>query len=109
MLFEGRQIYFGHTTKAKAYFVNMGFECPDRQTTADFLTSMTSCRERVIRPGFEGRVPRTPDEFAQAWKDSSDYRRLIEDIDAYDRKYAFDGEHLENFKHSRKLQQGRGQ
>ncbi|RDL32403.1 uncharacterized protein BP5553_08859 [Venustampulla echinocandica] len=67
VLFEGRQIYFGYTTTAKAYFVNMGFECPDRQTAADFLTSMTSSRERVSRPGFAGRVPCTPDEFAQAW------------------------------------------
>lgn len=87
----------------------MGFECPSRQTTADFLTSMTSSRERVVRPGFEGKVPRTSDEFAQAWKDSSDYLKLIAEIDSYNQEYPIDGEQLEKFKHSRKLQQGHGQ
>jgi ABC-type multidrug transport system ATPase subunit len=42
VLYEGRQIYFGKTTDAKQYFVNLGFECPARATTPDFLTSMTS-------------------------------------------------------------------
>lgn len=42
VLYEGRQIYFGKTTEARAYFEKMGFVCPDRQTDADFLTSMTS-------------------------------------------------------------------
>jgi ATP-binding cassette, subfamily G (WHITE), member 2, PDR len=42
VLYDGRQIYFGKTTEARQYFVNLGFECPARATTADFLTSMTS-------------------------------------------------------------------
>ncbi|KAI6951822.1 hypothetical protein KC329_g19327, partial [Hortaea werneckii] len=42
VLYEGRQIFFGKTTEARKYFENMGFKCPDRQTDADFLTSMTS-------------------------------------------------------------------
>ncbi|KAF5014922.1 hypothetical protein F66182_13926, partial [Fusarium sp. NRRL 66182] len=46
VLYEGRQIYFGPATRAKDYFVNLGFECPARQTDPDFLTSMTSPNER---------------------------------------------------------------
>ena len=38
VLYEGRQIYFGDKEAAKTFFINLGFECPDRQTTADFLT-----------------------------------------------------------------------
>lgn len=38
VLYEGRQIYFGRIHDAKKFFIDMGFECPDRQTTADFLT-----------------------------------------------------------------------
>jgi hypothetical protein len=38
----------------------------ERQTTADFLTSLTSPAERIVKPGFENMVPRTPDEFAIA-------------------------------------------
>ncbi len=64
VLYEGRQIYFGPTETAKEYFTNMGFHCPERQTTPDFLTSLTNAQERVVRPGFENKVPRTPDEFA---------------------------------------------
>lgn len=87
----------------------MGFECPSRQSTPDFLTSMTSSRERIVRSQFEGRVPRTPDEFASAWKDSLEYQKLLNQIDDYNQKYPIDGASLETFQHSRKLQQGRGQ
>jgi ABC-type multidrug transport system ATPase subunit len=109
VLYEGRQIFFGKTTEARAYFEQLGFYCPDRQTTADFLTSMTSPQERVVRDGFEGRVPRTPDEFAARWKDSQQRTQLLKDIEAYDKKYQLDGTHLEQFKTSRKAQQSRNQ
>ena len=109
VLYEGRQIYFGRTTTAKKYFIDMGFDCPDRQTTADFLTSMTSALERVVRPGFEDRVPRTPDEFAQRWKDSPERAQLLKDIEEYDRKYPIGGEHLQKFKESRRAQQAKQQ
>jgi ATP-binding cassette subfamily G (WHITE) protein 2 (PDR) len=70
VLYEGRQIYFGPKDSAKQYFTDMGYHCPDRQTTADFLTSLTNPEERIVEPGFENKVPRTPDEFAAAWKNS---------------------------------------
>lgn len=109
VLYEGRQIYFGPTTAAKQFFVNMGFDCPDRQTDADFLTSMTSPLERVVRPGFEDRVPRTPDEFAQRWKDSPERAALVSQIQAYEQQYPVGGQQLEKFKESRKAQQAKGQ
>ncbi|KAF2704437.1 putative multidrug resistance ABC transporter [Pleomassaria siparia CBS 279.74] len=109
VLYEGRQIYFGRTTTAKKYFVDMGFVCPDRQTDADFLTSMTSSLERIVREGHEDRVPRTPDEFAQRWKDSPERAKLLQDIDDYDRKFPLGGEHLEKFKASRRAQQAKAQ
>lgn len=109
VLYEGRQIYFGRTTTARKYFEDMGFLCPDRQTTADFLTSMTSALERIVRPGFEGRVPRTPDEFAQRWKESAERKQLLLDIEDYDRRYPIGGEHLEKFKESRRAQQAKHQ
>ena len=105
VLYEGRQIYFGPTTEAKQYFLDQGFDCPDRQTTADFLTSMTSPQERVIRPGWDDRVPRTPDDFAALWKKSQHNVRLQEQLDKYDREFPIGGEHLEKFKQSRKAQQ----
>ena len=70
VLYEGRQIYFGPAGEAKAYFENMGWYCPPRQTTGDFLTSVTNPEERRTREGFEQKVPRTPDEFETYWQNS---------------------------------------
>ncbi|OCL07552.1 putative multidrug resistance ABC transporter [Glonium stellatum] len=109
VLYEGRQIYFGRTGDAKQFFLDMGFDCPDRQTTADFLTSMTSPLERVVRPGWEDRVPRTPDEFAERWKNSEERKRLLQAIENYDRQYPVGGEQFEKFKASRRAQQAKHQ
>ncbi|KAJ9635209.1 Multidrug resistance protein [Coniosporium tulheliwenetii] len=109
VLYEGREIYFGRTESAKQYFVNMGFHCPDRQTTADFLTSMTSPAERVIREGFENRVPRTSDDFAAAWKNSPERAQLLREIEEYNERYPIGGEALERFKASRQAQQSKHQ
>lgn len=102
VLYEGRQIYFGEKNAAKKFFIDLGFDCPARQTTADFLTSITSPAERITRPGFEGRVPYTPDEFAAVWRKSEDRAQLLRDIDEFDRQYPIGGEQLEKFKMSRK-------
>lgn len=102
VLYEGRQIYFGNIHAAKKFFVDMGFECPLRQTTADFLTSLTSPAERIVRKGFEGKTPYTPDEFAEAWQKSEDHAQLLRDIDEFDRQYPVGGEALEKFKISRR-------
>ena len=109
VLYEGRQIFFGKTTEARAYFENLGFQCPDRQTTADFLTSMTSSQERVVKSGYENRVPRTPDEFAAAWKNSPERKQLLHDIEEYDHKYPYGGEHYDKFVESRRAQQAKHQ
>ncbi|KAF9365572.1 hypothetical protein BGX34_009398 [Mortierella sp. NVP85] len=71
LLYEGRCIYFGPASEARQYFIDLGFECPPRQTTADFLTAITDHHERKPRAGFAGRVPRTPKEFEDAYKASS--------------------------------------
>jgi len=111
VLYEGRQIFFGPTTAAQEYFEKMGFECPARQTTPDFLTSMTSPQERmrIVRKGWENKVPRTPDEFAQRWKESEQRKWLMMEIDKYDKTYAIGGEYLQKFKESRRAQQAKHQ
>lgn len=70
---------------------------------------MTSAGERVIRPGWEARVPNTPEEFASRWKTSQERQHLLEHIKAYDRNYAIGGEYLEKFRMSRKAQQSKRQ
>lgn len=83
LLYEGYQIFFGSTASAKEYFVKMGWHCPQRQTTADFLTSLTNPSQREPQYGFEDKVPRTPKEFYEIWQKSPERAALLGEIDEY--------------------------
>lgn len=83
---EGKCLYFGPADAAKKYFIDLGFECPERWTTPDFLTSVTDEHERSIRKGWEERIPRSPQEFADAYRNSEAYKRNIADIDDFESK-----------------------
>ncbi|KAG9770930.1 pleiotropic drug resistance protein, ABC superfamily, partial [Aureobasidium melanogenum] len=107
LLYEGRQIYFGPASEAKAYFVNLGFECPSRQTTPDFLTSMTFPAERITRPGCH--PPRTPDEFAAAWISSPEYKALRAEIAEYNSTHVIGGEDAQTYLRLKKAHQAKGQ
>ncbi|ESK91360.1 multidrug resistance protein cdr1 [Moniliophthora roreri MCA 2997] len=108
VLYEGRQIYFGRAEAAKQYFIDMGFECPERQTTADFLTSLTNPAERHARPGFEHKVPRTPAEFVAAWKKSEERRLMVQTMDIFNLQHPVGGEQLAKFRESRQQTQSKG-
>lgn len=111
VLYEGRQIYFGSVGRAKAYFEEMGWFCPVRQTTGDFLTSVTNPAERQARDGYANNVPRTPDEFEKYWQRSPDYAKLQQEIKAYEEEFPMgeqgqleqlrDAKHEQQAKHSR--------
>ncbi|KAK6345067.1 hypothetical protein TWF718_007006 [Orbilia javanica] len=109
VLYDGRQVYFGKAAEARAYFINLGFDCPESQTTPDFLTSMTSPAERLIRLGCETTAPRTPDDFVRCWRESTEYKQLIREIDDYHEKHPFNGEHFQNFSGSRKAEKSNNQ
>lgn len=111
LLYEGRQIFFGDICSAKAYFINLGFVCSDRATTADFLTSLTNPAERVnlIRKGFEARVPRHPDEFADIWKKSPERASLLTRIEAYEHEFPLDQGQLSKLRSAQKAQKAAGQ
>lgn len=83
LLYEGYQIFFGSTKDAKDYFVRMGWHCPQRQTTADFLTSLTNPSQREPQYGCEEKVPRTPKEFYDRWQKSPERAKLLNEIDEY--------------------------
>jgi ATP-binding cassette subfamily G (WHITE) protein 2 (PDR) len=83
LMYEGYQIYLGGCARAREFFQEMGYECPPRQVTADYLTSLTNPAERVVREGFDPRaLPQTPEEFYDYWRQSLDYRELMEEVDA---------------------------
>ena len=76
----GECCFFGPIETAVQYFEELGFVKPERWTSADFLTSVSSKYQRQIRPGFEDWIPRTPREFAEAFRDSDQPLKNQEDI-----------------------------
>ncbi len=109
VIYEGRQIYFGPAAEARQYFVDLGYACPARQTTPDFLTSMTSPVERRARPGWETRVPRTPDDFAAAWRASRAHKSLQAEVERYKVSHPINGPDAEAFRASKRAQQAKSQ
>ncbi|KAH7882924.1 ABC-2 type transporter-domain-containing protein [Phlebopus sp. FC_14] len=61
---EGKMVYFGPAKDARQYFIDMGYEPQNRQTTADFLVAVTDPNGRKFRQGFQNTVPRSADEMA---------------------------------------------
>jgi ATP-binding cassette subfamily G (WHITE) protein 2 (SNQ2) len=82
----GRMIYQGPACEARAYFESLGFKCPDRQTTADFLTSIADPNERQFQNGKEFSTPKTAEELEQAFKKSEIYSTTLVDIEDYERR-----------------------
>lgn len=106
VLYEGYQIYFGSSKTAKQYFLNMGYACPQRQTTADFLTSLTNPAERIVQPGYELKVPQTSQEFYEYWVNSPERAAVVKEVD--DRLASVNvKEATEKFKQSHNAKQSR--
>ncbi|KAJ3034459.1 hypothetical protein HDV00_005010 [Rhizophlyctis rosea] len=76
VLDKGRCIFFGPVKRAKEYFEELGFLCEERKSTPDFLTGITNPQERKIKPGYEAKVPQTPQELEEAFRKSRDYEIL---------------------------------
>lgn len=81
---SGRFIFQGPAKDAKAYFVNLGYACPDRQTTADFLTAVTDPNERRFRQGFAHSAPKGPEELERAYLNSTAYQKVLQDMQDYE-------------------------
>ncbi|KAL4814376.1 ABC-2 type transporter-domain-containing protein [Aspergillus spinulosporus] len=87
VLYEGRMIFFGPTGAAKGYFERMGWVCPARQTTGDFLTSITNPLERKARAGMEDVVPKTPEDFETYWRQSPEYKTLLAEMAEFETQH----------------------
>lgn len=48
---EGRQVFYGPPSEARAYFESLGYKPLPRQSTADYLTGCTDPNERQFAPG----------------------------------------------------------
>ena len=105
VLYEGRQIFFGPITAAKPYFETMGWYCPPRQTTGDFLTSVTNPSERKVRDGFDEKVPRTPDEFEAYWKRSPEFAAVMDEIAAHEAINPVGGQTIQDLRQTHQTMQ----
>ncbi|MCJ1478683.1 hypothetical protein MMC13_007364 [Lambiella insularis] len=77
---EGKCLYYGTTDAAVGYFESLGFERPARWTSADFLTSVTDPHERKVRNGYEDRIPRSPEQFEEAFAKSELFAANLKDV-----------------------------
>ncbi|KAB5578676.1 ATP-binding cassette transporter ABC1 [Coniochaeta sp. 2T2.1] len=109
VLYEGRQIYFGPADAAKSFFERQGWYCPPRQTTGDFLTSLTNPHERKAQDGMEDNVPRTPDEFERYWRESPEYKELLAEIEEQEKENTVEAEshNLERLREQKYLLQAK--
>ena len=80
VLYLGRQVYFGPINEAVDYFERMGYARSPRETSSEFLTSVTDPLARNLKPGVTD-APNTADEFEQYWKNSPEFANLCESIE----------------------------
>lgn len=83
VLYEGYQIYFGPISEARQFFYDMGWQPKPRQSTPDFLTSLSQPSERLPRKGFEDKVPHTGEQFYELWRQSKLYQECVAEADDF--------------------------
>lgn len=106
VLDAGRCIYQGPATAARQYFVDLGFQAPSRQTTADFLTAVTDPAERKFRPGCEASTPKTPEELEAAYRASEFFTRTQQEMEAFE-AHLRDTEHRDAREFESAVQEGK--
>jgi ABC-type multidrug transport system ATPase subunit len=84
---EGKCAYYGSAQDAKAYFERLGFECPPRWTTPDFLTSVSDPHARRVKSGWEDRVPRSGEDFQRVYRKSDTYKAALREIDQFEKEW----------------------
>jgi ABC-type multidrug transport system ATPase subunit/ABC-type multidrug transport system permease subunit len=84
LLDDGHCLYFGPANVAKQYFEDLGFYCPPRKSTPDFLTGLCNPIEREIKPGFENSVPIYAKDFQDRFYQSTIYQDMMNELNAYE-------------------------
>lgn len=82
---DGKMVYQGPADEARRYFEDLGYYCPDRQTTADFLTACTDPVERRFRNDVDRKsIPKGPVELEAAFLASAAYKAVLQDVEEYE-------------------------
>ena len=136
LIYEGRMVYYGPANQARQYFLDMGYVPKNRQTTADFLVSVTDplgrhtrdeikSEEGDVEGGKEKKkevavdhesgspartlkpIPHTADEFEAYYMDSEVRKWNLEDMAAYKRDFVDSKEVAAAFEESAKEEHAR--
>ncbi|KAF4611748.1 hypothetical protein D9613_004069 [Agrocybe pediades] len=84
VLDEGRQVFYGPPSEARAYFEGLGYQSLPRQSTADYLTGCTDPNERRFAPGRSASdTPSTPKDLEEAYLRSSYARDNFDSLEKY--------------------------
>jgi ATP-binding cassette, subfamily G (WHITE), member 2, SNQ2 len=83
LVYDGKMVYFGPADQAKQYFIDMGYEPADRQTTADFLVAVTDPKGRIARANIKSPLPSNAAEFEAYYQKSDIKAQNKEDMAAY--------------------------
>ncbi|KAL1845392.1 ATP-binding cassette transporter snq2 [Paecilomyces lecythidis] len=95
---EGRQVFFGPASEARAYFEGLGFKEKPRQTTPDYLTGCTDPFEREYKNGRSADdTPSSPEALARAFNESEYSKRLSEEMTGYRAKIEQEKQVYEDF------------
>ncbi|KAL2198045.1 ABC-2 type transporter-domain-containing protein [Corynascus similis CBS 632.67] len=106
---EGRQVYFGPASEARAYFEGLGFLPRPRQTTPDYVTGCTDAYEREYQEGrSRENAPHSPETLEAAFNESKYARDLDEEMSQYKKKLAEEAERYEDFRVAVREQKRRG-
>ncbi|KAL2019399.1 hypothetical protein VTK56DRAFT_9690 [Thermocarpiscus australiensis] len=106
---EGKQVYFGPASEARAYFEGLGFLPRPRQTTPDYVTGCTDAFEREYQEGRSPEnAPHSPATLEAAFKESKFAKDLEEEMVEYKKKLAEEPDKHEDFRIAVREQKRRG-
>ena len=108
-------VYFGPIHLARQYFIDMGYVPANRQTTADFLVSVTDPLSRKTKednnksPGSRNRpIPKTALEFEAYFKKSEIMKMNLYDIRSYKAENVNKPDRKAAYKESAEAEHARG-
>ncbi|KAK4150580.1 ABC-2 type transporter-domain-containing protein [Chaetomidium leptoderma] len=106
---EGRQVYFGPATEARAYFEGLGFLPRPRQTTPDYVTGCTDAFEREYQEGRSvENAPHSPVTLEAAFTESKFAKDLDQEMSQYKKKLTEEADKYEDFRVAVREQKRRG-
>jgi ATP-binding cassette subfamily G (WHITE) protein 2 (SNQ2) len=87
LVYDGKMAYFGPADQARQYFIDMGYEPADRQTTADFLVAVTDPKGRIARTGVTPPPPNNAAEFEDYYQKSAIKQQNRDGMAAYRKEF----------------------